>query len=236
MSSRRQSAAPPISLFSFQDIITSVTGIMILITLLMSVELVRRPLQQKSPQPDEPVDLFEKPDSDVLADLELRKERNERAIQELDSASTPRQALAAATGLEREQLERLEAENKKLAESVLRARQENRIVYNSAAGALKAAWLIEITEEQLAVAPVGRVQPPIIFSSPRRIDELCQWTTNRNPGNEYFVLLIKPSGIRGFPAIRSRLKEQGFDLGFDVLAANQTAIDRESGTKLHGTP
>ena len=38
----RRAGAPPISLFSFQDIITSVTGIMILVTLMMSIELVQR--------------------------------------------------------------------------------------------------------------------------------------------------------------------------------------------------
>lgn len=42
MARRRRKSAPPISLFSFQDIITSVTGIMILITLMLGLELVQR--------------------------------------------------------------------------------------------------------------------------------------------------------------------------------------------------
>lgn len=37
----RGNAAPPISLFSFQDIITSVAGILIFLTLIMTVELIR---------------------------------------------------------------------------------------------------------------------------------------------------------------------------------------------------
>lgn len=45
---RRRIGTPVFSLFSFQDIITSVTGIMILITLLMTLELVQRTTQ--SPQ------------------------------------------------------------------------------------------------------------------------------------------------------------------------------------------
>jgi hypothetical protein len=44
---RRGNAAPPISLFSFQDIITSVAGIIIFLTLMMTLELV----QQKSDAP-----------------------------------------------------------------------------------------------------------------------------------------------------------------------------------------
>lgn len=40
--SRRGRGAPPISLFSFQDIITSVTGIMVLVTLCLGLELMQR--------------------------------------------------------------------------------------------------------------------------------------------------------------------------------------------------
>jgi hypothetical protein len=46
--SRRKIGSPVFSLFSFQDIITSVTGIMILITLVMAVELIQR--TEQAPQ------------------------------------------------------------------------------------------------------------------------------------------------------------------------------------------
>ena len=42
MSRRRSARQSAFSLFSFQDIITSVTGIMVLITLLLAVELINR--------------------------------------------------------------------------------------------------------------------------------------------------------------------------------------------------
>src|SRR5436190_2084488 len=47
----RRSAESPMSFFSFQDIITSVTGILILVTLLMSLELVTRAQVQSIPSP-----------------------------------------------------------------------------------------------------------------------------------------------------------------------------------------
>lgn len=47
MGSRRRSSAPPISLFSFQDIITSVSGVLIFLTLIMTLELLQR--QKDSP-------------------------------------------------------------------------------------------------------------------------------------------------------------------------------------------
>lgn len=42
MSRMRRTTEQPLSLFSFQDIITSVTGVMILLTLLLSIELIQR--------------------------------------------------------------------------------------------------------------------------------------------------------------------------------------------------
>lgn len=42
MKKRRRSGSQPFSLFAFQDIITSVTGIMILVTLIMALELLDR--------------------------------------------------------------------------------------------------------------------------------------------------------------------------------------------------
>lgn len=53
MSRMRRTIEQPLSLFSFQDIITSVTGVMVLLTLLLAVELIQRvvaspPQQTKS--------------------------------------------------------------------------------------------------------------------------------------------------------------------------------------------
>lgn len=48
----RRAHANPISLFSFQDIITAVTGIIILLALLMVVELAKRPFQSRTTAPD----------------------------------------------------------------------------------------------------------------------------------------------------------------------------------------
>lgn len=51
MSRRDRHADPPMSFFSFQDIITSVTGILILVTLLLALELLTRVEVQQTPIP-----------------------------------------------------------------------------------------------------------------------------------------------------------------------------------------
>jgi DNA polymerase III delta prime subunit len=64
---RRKFTGSPLSLFSFQDIVTSVTGIFVLITLLIAVELSQRVLKQKSQPPPQRSESY---DEEIQAELE----------------------------------------------------------------------------------------------------------------------------------------------------------------------
>lgn len=96
----RRRAQPPFSLFAFQDIITSVTGVMVLMTLLMAVELLQRPFREAeaaaAPQAEDlPARLEE-----VAAEVEAMRTKLAAKQTELaDSAGMSpaqlRQALAA---------------------------------------------------------------------------------------------------------------------------------------------
>ena len=81
--SRRKASGPSVSFFAFQDIITSVVGIFVLITLIMMVELVQRkgstPASKK---------LLEDSHSSVIADLMMQVEKLESRSKKLDSIST----------------------------------------------------------------------------------------------------------------------------------------------------
>ncbi len=64
---KRKFTGSPLSLFSFQDIITSVTGIFVLITLLIAVELSQRVVNQKSQPTPHPSESF---DEEIDAELQ----------------------------------------------------------------------------------------------------------------------------------------------------------------------
>lgn len=81
--SRRKASGPSVSFFAFQDIITSVVGIFVLITLIMMVELVQR----KGSTPAS-TKLLEDSHSSVIADLVLQVETLESRSKKLDSIST----------------------------------------------------------------------------------------------------------------------------------------------------
>lgn len=69
---RRGQNSTPISLFSFQDIITSVTGIMILVTLMMTLELVQRTMTSPAVQT-----------AVVTSEVETRTQQMRQRIEEL---------------------------------------------------------------------------------------------------------------------------------------------------------
>src|SRR5262245_50889879 len=79
--SRRGRSGVPISLFSFQDIVTSVTGIMILVTLFLALDIIRR--RQGAPD---------------TQTAELTREMQQAAVQTtqvLDAVAANRRQIAA---------------------------------------------------------------------------------------------------------------------------------------------
>ena len=77
-----------ISLFSFQDIITSVTGVMILLTLLLALELVESAQQSPAIQTTELVNDLQEQIAVASAELEDLKKRINASSTELSQSTT----------------------------------------------------------------------------------------------------------------------------------------------------
>ncbi|MBI3272955.1 MAG: hypothetical protein HYZ53_28460 [Planctomycetes bacterium] len=90
MSRKRRNEAPPITLFSFQDILTSLTGILILIALLLAIDVLSR-RGSSSPSSDETARPGPSPE-----ELRARKAVLEQALRTLPepSAGSPAAVLA----------------------------------------------------------------------------------------------------------------------------------------------
>lgn len=80
MTKRRTAGTTAFSLFAFQDIITSVTGIMVLVTLMLALELMNRVHQSPPAQTSQQAD-------EVLASIEELKQAIETLRQRLNSSS-----------------------------------------------------------------------------------------------------------------------------------------------------
>lgn len=266
----RRAQANPISLFSFQDIITSVTGIMILLTLLMALELSQRSLQSPSVQTAVVTDQLETAvvDSEQeIARLEADLANRDKKLQEL-AAIDERRLLDESADIEQQvsQLTASSPDLAKQAEQAARRREQaeitnqdrqkdidtaralteraaeveaklaklqstNRVIYNPAPGSSKSAWLVEITDSELRAAPLGQATSPTVFkgNASARLAAFRAWARTRDRRGEYFVLLVKPSGIDAFDELHEALGKLGFDLGFDIVDAAETVIDDQTG-------
>lgn len=115
--SRRRQTGVPISLFSFQDIITCVSGIIIIIVLMLALELVQRQEGGKATASEAELSQVEADLTETRAELEKRTsdwQRSEAILRELAGASPV--DLNRQVELVRVEIERLrrEAEEAKL--------------------------------------------------------------------------------------------------------------------------
>lgn len=267
---RRGANSTPISLFSFQDIITSVTGIMILVTMMMTLELLQRKASAPAPQTAKLIEelrpAVDQADQEISR-LQQELARDEQALRDLAGIDQD-QVRQAMDDLERltkqlqsdvqtlrgeeahaeSRVRRSEAEKtqqasdaKTLQELTDRVRKtqlqfdelksSNRVIYNVSSSVSKSAWLVEIGDKQLLTAPVGKPAKAIVFSgSPEaRTAEFLRWAAGRDAKSEYFMLLLKPGGVASFGSLLQGLKSKGFQVGFDLLGAGQSAVDSNTG-------
>ncbi len=273
--SRRGRDAAPFSLFAFQDIITSVTGIMILITLILAIELIQRAdseqqrsmrtveearaavasvanlkeavaqdeknlkalRNQISQQASAFVESARYDASHVQTQLDDLKRLNQELEQETSRRAERSREAKDRENAAREQLENREDDRKKVAamlaaikdkkEKLKRLRELNRMIFNPAPGDPKTPWLLEISADHILAAQVGVETPPAVFEN---ADDLQQWAKGkRDHESEYFVLLIKPDGVEKFQHVNAVLRKLDFDMGYELLSIDQTAIDPRRG-------
>lgn len=273
--SRRGRGGTPISLFSFQDIITSVTGIMILVTLFLALEVIRRKegspdhrtkaltqelvqasanatkvkatlegnrrqieqlrtalagnesqlLETVKVDADEvtrklrDLDELNKLMAGELQESEARRRQTEKELEEMRSREADKQT-------DKQTIEQLAKTVQEKLQELQKLRQANRVIFNPTQGDSKSPWLVELSATAILSAQLGKKEKPQSFATAAAFKA---WAAKRSKAGEYFVLLVKPSTVDKFLDARQSLEKQGFDVGFDLLRDDQTAIDPELG-------
>jgi hypothetical protein len=262
---RRGQRKVPISLFSFQDIITSVMGVIIMITLFLAVELVNR--KENSPpimtskitnDIDDTVASSEAEINTLKAELEdYRKKMGQLSkinIGEIDAQLREMKKFTAELGTEEAKTEQAkheagirkaaaeEAEEKSKDESknigtlleeiaameakLDKMKKSNQRFFIPAGGASKTPWLVEIRNQHIYAAQAGKRAPPQDFQS---VDQLRQFAAQHDHNSEYFVIFVDQSSVDTFRQLRRILQQLQFDVGYDLLAENQTVINPQTG-------
>ncbi len=259
--SRRSRSSSPFSLFAFQDIITSVTGIMILVTMMLALELLERKEQSPEVKTNEAIEQVEQVTSQIdeqIAEIEAQlnassevlrydkttlneqiteltsaRQQMESEVQRLRNESVEsRERHEQITQQEQSQedtqetLTSIQDEVRKTREQLQRLKRSNRMIFNPTEGDQKSPWLVELDAAKIKVAKVGESARPQEFAT---VDQFLSWSSRRSSQAEYFVLLIKPASVESFADVYSTLTASGFDVGYDVMPVDQTAIDPETG-------
>jgi hypothetical protein len=258
----------PFTLFSFQDIITSVMGIILLAALLLAVELVTRTatnastsvVQEAAEEIDSRLQAIRTDVAElqteltslreqalaqaatVTADAEFvasvaqtQLERLEAELAQMTAHVDERKRELAkldARGFERrrdrQKLEALEAEIRQNDEQLEELRKSNRLFFNPVPGFSKRPWLVDLSAESITVGPMAGEEgssPTVehIFLSDA---DFLDFADRLSSESEYFIVLVRPSGVERFHVILDELRSRDFDLGFDVVAEDQTLFEQ----------
>ncbi|MCX7401517.1 MAG: hypothetical protein NTY87_00060 [Planctomycetia bacterium] len=285
MSRRGRSKDVAISLFSFQDIITSVTAIMILLVLILALELVTRvatkgmaaedrrvaqQLKRSVAEMEKRLDQLRKEASAAQAaasdaagfsaketaekqakaaraakelqdeirrlEVQLRDAQSSRrtaegrlAASQTDdpeaTAARAREADVRAAQMEaanREEKRRQESEAKKASDGTATART---LVFNAPPGTTLEPLLVEIAKDGLvAVGPDGESPSRFAWNLLGLSAGFGDWLKGRNKSREYVVLILRPSGVERYEAVREAVVSAGFDVGTELIGEQMSLV------------
>lgn len=285
MSRRGRSTDVAISLFSFQDIITSVTAIMILLVLILTLELVTRvaikgmaaedrrvaqelkrsvtEMEQRLEQLRKEASAAQATASDAAgfsaketaekqaraehAAKELQEELRRLEVQLRDAQSSRRNAegkLATSQAVDpeamaarardvdaraaqmeaanREEKRRQESDAKKASNGTATART---LVFNAPLGTTLEPLLVEIAKDGLvAVGPDGESPSRFSWNLLGLSVGFEDWLKGRNRSREYVVLILRPSGVERYEAVREAVVAAGFDVGTELIGEQMSLV------------
>lgn len=286
MSRRSRSRDVAISLFSFQDIITSVTAIMILLVLILTLELITRAATKGVAAEDRRVaadlrrSLLEREQEllkvqqragdaqdsareaagyslktitrrlaaaqrqeqtlhDEIERLEMQMTRADAARREAESRLTTAQAADHDSGHDRAQETELLARTMEEANERERVRQAaeaktaravgtgaRTLLFNPPPDEGLEPLLVEVSEQGISTAATraapSRTFPWALLGGPSQA--FGAWLADHDTSREYVVIILRPSGIDRYDAVRETVTAAGFALGTELIGEGMDVV------------
>jgi hypothetical protein len=79
---------------------------------------------------------------------------------------------------------------------------------------------------------LGKAAKPVHFTQstvPSRVSAFRDWSEDLSPADDYFVIVLRPTGATAFGPLREAIERSGFDLGFDLVGQHEVVLDAETG-------
>ena len=229
MRKRRGSDEAPLTLFSFQDIITSLSGILILVVLLFIVEASK--LKETPPPPPGAVDRTAEIINlrSQLAQLQamvkaVRDAQTAKPLKDRQKALEARiNDLLIKLALLREQNDRLASEIASNSTSLavlrkeIKSKQETESVRFLAGPGSKAPVLIVCSSVDFQCSRLSAATGPKVLSAGVPGELLRYIKQNITPARQCLVFMLKPSSANYASALIKSLQNAGYDVGWDTL-------------------
>lgn len=243
MRSSRRNSIGEVSLFSFQDIIMSTAGVMIMLMLLFSISLTKSSARQQQADSNDK----QKDDEKVSSDLEqlqnelldLRKQEEAAKVQlelELVQQAVKQKhvdlapILAELDKLNNRLKEKVQIEQRKqqqLSEfhHLIQARDPLRnITLQTSDPAMRSAIIIECDSKQIRC---GTLDSPRVFEfeASSQVDQFVKFIlSNSSNASRPLVFLAKPSARNYAAAFADSFRDRGYTVGIDPLEENATVV------------
>ena len=255
---RRRAKSNPISLFAFQDIITSTTGILILLALVLMLSITSKTKSVESP--------VQRADEQQLAALASITAEVESLKNAADNLVTPDVSLMAKSSAamkaklgeliaSNSDLETMGKEKERVVQSKRAALDEEPDEDPSGEELLQLAASIEGLE---AIVHELKNSKRIVYNF--RKTSRTPWLVQIDDGQliaamagsdkakkftsaaqflrfaktlprkqKYVVMIVRPDGIANFRKVKEKLAETGFDLGTELISDTVVAVDLIKG-------
>lgn len=230
MTSRRHSSGAAFSLFSFQDIITAVSGIMILLVLIFAVQVARQEqVKAREPVAPTPVAAERHPDRrDVIAALEARQDELEFEIRQSRTKESQERSAKRAAENVKEDIQVMRDSNQTVAERVaglsedyrksLRELMERR--FGARAGDKRPLIALCSTE----AIRVGRfMAKPRDFTGPDKTTAFLSHAAQNSSAarGTYYEFVLRPSSaVYAWPLIKS-VEGMGYEIAWRPIEEHE---------------
>lgn len=100
------------------------------------------------------------------------------------------------------------------------------IYYASTNDVRETPWLVDVADRRIIVCSLksetSAPERPVEFSGRNARSGFLAWARRRDPDAEYFVLVVRPSGVESYPYLRYSLESDGFKIGIDLVGETST--------------
>lgn len=251
----RNASSKRISFFSFQDIITAVTGILILVTLIMTLYLNKaggvKPAKTEPPRNDvkgliqsmsrSNLWLVEQINRAAAAPPLSRLMEIKRELESSLKSSEQNKTKALADhydGLVKTNLqmqatsEQLEVKLEELTKTLAQKTSETNVLFviKGLQNSIKTPVIGVVSGSSLSIERIGDPAGGHRLDGANPVSEFAGLTANYNRQKDYFVFLVRPSGIDTFYGCRKAAMETRFDVGVEPIAEDlQFKFDSREG-------